>query len=156
MELLVMLSLFLLIRSDFQNRWIRSDTLLIFGILQLILACWRTGYEMVLTGILYNCFLLLSWGGGVLLFYTIRHRRLILSLKKKLGTGDFCFLLCLTPVFDTKEFILFLLIGFLVSLGYGCFSSWLTGRSQTIPLVATLGCCYVVLLVKKLIIHYAN
>lgn len=142
MELPLILLLCGLIRSDFSKRCVRADMLLLFGLAQLCYACRHVAYQAVLAGILQNVLVLAVWAGGVLVFYSVRRRQLVVTLKEKIGRGDICFLFCLTPVFGMRGFVWFLLAGFSVSLAYWRFA----GGIRTVPLVGTLGGCYIILL----------
>lgn len=142
MELPLILLLCGLIRSDLVKRHVRADTLLLFGLAQLCYACRYGACQAVLVGMLLNVLVLGMWAGFVLVIYSVRQWQLVVTLKEKIGRGDICFLFCLTPVFGMRGFVWFLLAGFLVSLAYWQF----TGRMRTVPLVSTLGGCYILLL----------
>ena len=151
LELPVFLLLLLLIISDFRMRQVRLSHLLGFGAVQLAVAFYRTDYRFVLCDIGINCMLLILWGMVCVLYYRIYRRSPLSAWKNKIGMGDLIFLFFLTPVFPAGEILIFLCAGLLFSLGYCGIDRLVCGRFRSIPLVSTLGCCYLFVLIKNLI-----
>ena len=140
MEVLLILPLISLIGSDFRKRHIRLYTLLLFAVLLWSVAFYRYGIYVVVFCVFTNSGILLLWWGGILVWNSVRHRRLRLSLKGLIGTGDILFLFILTPVFTFRNFLFFLIGTGLLGLLYH--SLFLKSRPATIPLVSMMGIGY--------------
>lgn len=151
LQIPVILLLSLLIISDFRTRQVRLSYLLGFGAAQLMLAFCGEDVRRVVIETGMNCMLLMIWGMGVVLCYRIFHSYPVKILRHRVGSGDLIFLFFLTPVFSLRGILIFLCIGLLVSLGYCGIDRLVCGRFRSIPLVSTLGCCYVFVLIKNLI-----
>lgn len=151
LQIPVILLLTILIISDFRTRQVRLSYLLAFGVAQLILAFYGKETRMVVIQMGMNCMLFMVWGIGVVLYYRIFHSYPVKILKHRVGSGDLIFLFFLTPVFSLRGILIFLCTGLLVSLGYCGIDRLVCGRFRSIPLVSTLGCCYVFVLIKNLI-----
>ena len=73
--------------------------------------------------------------------------RMVASAQKKtglhpkdyVGAGDLVFVLLLTPFFDLRDYLFFLLVGAVGSLLWWSIVTRLGRRPATIPLVGTLG-----------------
>ncbi|MCR9013204.1 hypothetical protein [Gabonibacter chumensis] len=143
MEFLLTIPLMLLIRSDFKRRVVSVYTLLVFGSLQFIVVLMKEGiYETVIrTGI--NSVVLLFLGIGVCLYLLLKYGPVAFATRRFIGSGDIVFLFFLTPAFAGLEFPKFLVISFLLTLvGWGVCCK--RKRELTIPLVATVGICYLI------------
>jgi hypothetical protein len=133
-----------LIASDFRRREIGVLPLVLSavanGIIGWLQCGWpELGFQMALNliflGLLY---LALCFYVGVI------RRRVYGSLFRAIGAGDLLFLPALAPLFELREFVLFLTVAFALSL-----VGWLAYRSAsrrqvTIPLVGTVGICWVI------------
>jgi len=74
---------------------------------------------------------------GLTLYYSISKRRFINPINRFLGVGDLFFMLSIVPLFSTHKFILFLIIGFIISLIiHLCYSFFY--KVKTIPLAGYL------------------
>ncbi len=142
MELFVILSLCPMIVWDFRHRRILLWQLLLFGILQFALSLWRLGWEIMIQNLTTNVLILFVIGTVLWIYIRIRFGR-----KAVIGMGDIVFVFLLSPCFDSRHFLYFLIISSLLTLGgwlvYCCFSRV---ESKEIPLVAALGICYFLLL----------
>ena len=148
MELLLTIPLMLLIRSDFKKRVVSVYTLLVFGCLQFIVVSKVTGIHETVVRIGINSVVLLFLGLGVVLYVLLKYGRVAFATRRFIGSGDTVFLFFLTPAFGWSEFPKFLVVSFLISL-----IGWLVycgrKRESTIPLVATVGICYLFLLLIR-------
>jgi len=74
---------------------------------------------------------------GVLIYFSIKNKKLINPLKKYIGLGDILFLIAIIPLFMLQSYMLFFITGMLISLMvYGLFKNKLTYKS--IPLAGYL------------------
>lgn len=137
MELIIsVITLIPMIISDIRTRKVNILWLIIFGATQV--------YFFGTENILINTLLLIFMFSGVYGYLIIRH-----GLKSKitnyLGLGDIIFILILTPSFDIREFIYFLIVGFILSIVWW----FILKTKKTIPLVSTLCITYIIWLLMK-------
>lgn len=132
--------LFVLILSDFRRREIGTLWLLVFGVLSFVCSiCYFGGMTVVIHLLSNLTFLTLLYGFLAVYTRTVRHE----SLHRAIGAGDLLFLPVLSPLFPLREFVLFLTASFILSLaGWGVYTL-LTRRDSTIPLVGTVGICFI-------------
>lgn len=126
-----------MILSDIRTREVNVLWLLLFGIIQF--------YFNGISNVSYNLCIVLLLLFGMYLYLIFKH-----GYKSKLtdyfGIGDILFLLSLTAAFPIREYIYFLIIGFIVSI-----VGWLLSTNKrTIPLVSTLGATYLIWLLIKI------
>ena len=121
--------------SDFRSRKIALWSLLLLFALCLPISIYIYGGSVVVNRIVLNILLLAYLGTGILLYLWVRHRRFTNPLRRYLGTGDLLFMLALTPLFNPKEFLIFLLVSMVGGLAWWMVSS----RKDSIPLVGILG-----------------
>ena len=151
MELLLLLPLILLIRSDFREKQVGILPLLLLGILQWGWVFWEYGGSLLWWRIVLNGSVLLVMGMGVLLYLLVKYGKRTNPLNGFLGSGDIWFLICLLPAFEVKEFVWFLVISFLLTIA-GWMVYRLSGkRNDRIPLVGTVGICYSIYLIYRFI-----
>ncbi|MDR1755727.1 MAG: hypothetical protein LBR65_02045 [Culturomica sp.] len=141
------LPLFIMIRSDFRERQIGVVWLILFGLLAVAGNClefgWREfGFRMLVNGTAVFCMAAVVW-----LYLRLRYG----TTKGYIGWGDLWFLACLTPLFGLRELVGFLTISFVLTLAvwWMCKNAWTT-RGE-IPLVGTVGLCYIGYVCLKLI-----
>lgn len=144
----MLIPLIMMIRSDFRQREVNMYCLVCFGLLQFFYVYWLFGvYEVLKRGII-NLGILLFLGLGIVLYLKVRRVRWVRVVHDYIGLGDILFFIFLIPVFKELEFIRFLLVSFIFSLiWWGVYS--LRTEVLTIPLVSTVGICYVVLVVFR-------
>ena len=132
-----------LIVSDFRRREIGVGGLILFGGLNITIGWLQCGWSwvgfrvalnLVLLGLLY----LLLW------FYVgvIRRRVYGGPLWRTVGAGDLLFLPVLAPLFELRDFVLFLTAAFILSLAGWLLYRWISKFRTTIPLVGTVGICW--------------
>lgn len=126
-----------MILSDIWTRKINVLWLLLFGLIQL--------YFNGISNVSYNLCIVLFLLFGMYLYLIFKY-----GYKSKLtdyfGIGDILFLFSLTAAFPIREYIYFLIIGFIFSI-----VCWLLStNNKTIPLVSTLGATYIIWLLIKI------
>ena len=85
---------------------------------------------------------------GVYLFYMIKYKGRQNILNKRIGAGDLLFIGILCCAFSPYNFILFLLIGFFLTItGFVISGLAKTPNQNTIPLAGWLAGCYIVLFI---------
>lgn len=132
-----------MILSDFRSRKIALWSLLLFFALCLPISIHLYGGDAVVNHIVLNILLLAYLGAGILLYLWIRHRRFTNPFRRHLGSGDLLFVLALVPLFDLKEFLIFLLASMIGGLIW-----WLiSGRKRSVPLVGILGIAFGIYLI---------
>jgi hypothetical protein len=133
-----------LILSDFRRREIGTPGLILSAVLNTalggLLCGWpalglRVAVNLVFLAMLY----LALWGyvAGI-------RRRAYRSLFQAVGAGDLLFLPVLSPLFEPREFVLFLTAAFFLSLAGWSVYRLIFRRRTTIPLVGTVGLCFLV------------
>lgn len=150
MELLALVPLAWMIRSDYRERVVRLYPLLFFGILTVAGCCWMYGGWECLVRVASGVCLLLFLMVGVGLYLSVRYGKKT-NFKEYLGVGDVLFLFCLTPAFEMREFTLFLIVAFVLTLLWWGFRSFGKEMIRGIPLVSTVGVCYVCYVLYRLI-----
>ncbi len=154
MELVAFVPLAWMIRSDYRERVVRLYPLLFFGIFTVAGSCWIYGWRECLLQVVGGVCVLGFLMAGVLLYFSVRYGRKMNSFKEYMGLGDVLFLLCLTPSFGVREFTLFLLAAFVLTLLWWGFRSREKEIDRGIPLVATVGLCYVCYILYRLIYRW--
>lgn len=141
MTLLPIIPLAYLIYSDYKSRQVPLWVLLLFLLFQ-VLAFFSIESITILdlqVNVLIVSILLLS------IYVYLKLRKL--SINKSIGAGDVIFLFSLTFTFRYIQFNYFLIIAFLLSLIFIILYNKISKRNskvQTIPLISTVGFCYVV------------
>ena len=74
---------------------------------------------------------------GITLYYSLKNGRIVNPINQYIGIGDFIFMLAIVPLFNLKEFILFIICGFIFSLIIHFISSSFK-KTKTIPLAGYL------------------
>ncbi len=135
-----------LIVSDWRRRCISVAWLAITAGVSFVSALLCFGGTLVAARLATNLpFLALLYGG--LWFYL----RLVRRRERAIGLGDLLFLPLLTPFFDLYGFVLFLTGSFGVSLlGYGFVFSMTKQKTRSVPLVSTVGSCFLIYLTVRL------
>ncbi len=125
--------------SDFRHRSVSVVWLAAFGVATIGCSLlqygigttlWRTGFNLALLIVLSS--LIFGW-------LLLRKKKTGLHPKDYVGAGDLVFVLLLTPFFDLRDYLFFLLVGAVGSLLWWSIVTRLGRRPATIPLVGTLG-----------------
>lgn len=138
--------LLFLIVSDYRERRVGVGWLLVFVGMQWGCAFWQAGVEVVMFRGCVNGGLLMGMGMCVAGYLSCRQRRWVNPLRGYVGAGDVLFLGGFVPVFSPREFVCFLTVSFAVSLGYWGVRQLRRGEKETVPLVSTVGGCYLLCL----------
>lgn len=140
MEVLLLWSLLVLIRSDFRERQVGVPVLLVFGGIQWGICLAELGIVVFTERVLDHFLLLAVWGMGAGIWFRWLRPGRKSTRTGWIGKGDVAFLVCFLPVFPLRAFLAFLLVSFGISLIY-----WLISKKSpfaTIPLVSMVGICY--------------
>lgn len=139
-----------MIYSDFRIRRVALADLLVFGLLQWVGVWYEWGGEIFVMRLCCNCLLFVGLGTGVAGYYLLRYGCSFVRLREQVGGGDVWFCLSLFPVFNGREWVLFLTISCLLILSvWWVYVRW-KGKAVTIPLVSGLGCMYIPVILKNL------
>ena len=131
----MLIPVIVMIVSDFRRREVAVWSLILFSITSMATAIYSYGWSATVTNIVHNALVLCYLGVGLLIYMRIRYRRFVNPLNGYLGAGDLWFMLALSPLFPSKEFLIFLLVTMAGSLIW-----WvIRGRNGTIPLAGMLG-----------------
>ncbi len=97
-------------------------------------------------------FILLNMA-GVILYFSIKNKKLINPLKKYIGLGDILFLIAIIPLFVLQSYMLFFITGMIISLiFYGLFKSKF--KYKSIPLAGYLSGYLGVLMIINFFMPY--
>lgn len=143
-KLLSILVIMPMIVSDFRYRYISLHWLIAFTLTALYLRCCACELYPALLNIGVNVLITLFMLLGTGLYFRIRYGGWGIRFRDCIGTGDLLFLFSITLLFEPETFLSFLVISLLFSLAWHYISVRISGRDKTIPLVATIGVCYLV------------
>ena len=85
---------------------------------------------------------------GLVLYYSIREKKIINPINSMIGLGDVLFFLAIAPLFDLKSYILFFIVGMIFSLVIHLFVNTIK-KQKTVPLAGYLAIMLVVFLGLK-------
>lgn len=127
--------------QDFRERRISLAGLVMLFILGLLFSCLALQWMELIRRIAFN-----SLFAGIILVsgtLLVKLRRPGDSVSSFIGSGDFLFLLSISPLFAFGAFLVFLNTSMIiVLLGYGIYLSFARNRaSSTIPLAGALALC---------------
>lgn len=71
------------------------------------------------------------------------------SAQSVIGKGDLLFILFLTPYFNPRDYLIFMLASFVTTLLAWCIATLVRKGNGNIPLVSGVGICLVILLVYR-------
>ncbi len=147
MEYLVLLPLIVMIVWDIKFRYVLLWHVLAFGTIQLVL-CWqRYGWQLAGINALMNLISVLLITIFIHIYVYIRFQDF---RTKVMGGGDVVFIILLTPYFSYRDFLLFLVSSFTITLIiWGVYSLKKKEAIATadVPLVSGMGICYSLLLI---------
>lgn len=148
MELLPLIPLSFLVYTDYKEKMISIFPLLSFIAIQIFLAVWLFGINILIERVLFNLFILLMLSFGVYIYCKLRR----LKVFEMTGLGDILFIIGLAPMFDTKKFLIFLIISLLISLLYWL-ANFVLRKDNIVPLVTTIGFSYGIYLIFMFLEH---
>ncbi len=139
--------------GDFRHRYVDLWALVLFGVVAASLSVLEYGWRQALGNTLINIALLVYLCAGIVLWLRLRNGRWINPLRGHVGSGDLVFMLCLTPLYDLRGYLLMVLLASAAALVWWILVRWIfirynpvrwamirIGKRQvTIPLVAMLG-----------------
>lgn len=137
--MLLLPPLVLMIISDFRCRKINIYWLIVLFAVVATVAVIVLGGRASGMNILFNTGLLVYWAVAWMVYRWIRYRDWANPLNKHIGVGDVLFFLTLTPMFEFKDYLIFLITALAFSLAWWIIMVALRRKAQTIPLVATSG-----------------
>ncbi|MGV8094893.1 MAG: hypothetical protein AB2L24_23825 [Mangrovibacterium sp.] len=140
MELLLLIPLIPLIVSDWKNRHVLIWNILLFAVMQIIICLNNNGFARTSYNMLLN-----TLTGIIIALMTGVYFKLRGKLQKELiGWGDILFILCLTPAFSVRSFLIFMILSFVSTLIIWLMLKLWRKISGSIPLVSGMGLCYAV------------
>ncbi len=149
MELLLLLPLGLLIYWDFRVRSVLLWHLLLFGLIQTGVCIYKYGVTLAGWNALINAAILLFMGVAVAVYFFFRYRK----KQNPIGMGDVIFILLLTPYFNHRPFLYFLILSFTLTLiGWVAWNFNRKEKPKNIPLISGVGICYALLLIYNSIV----
>lgn len=144
--LVTFIPLAVMVRSDIRTRRVSVYWLLLFLLAAFVSAGLYLGGTTMAGRLKINLTFLLLLYIFLGFYVCVVRRRAFLSFTGTIGLGDLIFLPALSPFFELRDFVLFLTVAFLFSLGiYGLFKLFGKDRSwRSIPLISTVGICFMV------------
>ncbi|MDR2936142.1 MAG: hypothetical protein LBU80_02215 [Rikenellaceae bacterium] len=133
------LPLGVMIRSDFRERQVGVLALVFFASLQFGYALLSAEAHKVLLNLTANLGLIGLAGGALWIFLHVLRPG---DSRQMIGAGDGWFIVALAPLFELRGYVFFLTAAFLLSLGWWWVVGLLRRRPDTIPLVGTVGVCF--------------
>lgn len=131
-----------LIVQDLRYRYVSIWVLLLFGVLLLATSWLEHGFEAICLRMLFNVCLLLLLYIGIRLYVRLRYGAKEKPFHKHIGWGDAWFLVALTPAFDLRSYVWFLILSLSVTVLVFMAYQWTAKRTHTIPLVSALGIAF--------------
>jgi hypothetical protein len=137
--LLLFIPAFPMIISDFRCRRVALLWLVILAVCDAAIAIILYGLNTAFINFIFNTAILIYMFLGVMLYVYIKNRK-ISSIKHYAGIGDVLFFFALTPIFEFRSFIYFIIGSCLAALAW-----WLTvyavyHKKRTVPLAGISGC----------------
>lgn len=146
MELLLLPSLIFMIYGDFRYRKILLWHVLLFGAIQIGVCIYKYGIVNTGWNTVINTAILLIIGLVVGIYSALRFK----GKKRPIGMGDILFILFLTPYFEYRVFLNFLITSFSLTLiGWIIWRYFMKKPSENIPLVSGVGICYSLLIIYQ-------
>lgn len=125
--------------SDFRRRVINTYLLAIFALLVIYSVYINEGVYLLKTRILWNGTFLLYMFSVMSVYLWLTKR----PISKSIGIGDIMFIFTITPLFEFREFIIFLVLAFAATLIFHALFS-MYNPTRTIPLVSGVGISFIV------------
>lgn len=128
-----------MIISDFRCRRVTLLWLVILAVGDAAISIILYGLNTAVINFLFNIAILIYMFLGVLLYVYIKNRK-ISSIKHYAGIGDLLFFVALTPIFEFRSFIYFLIGSCLASLAWWTVIYIAYHKKRTVPLAGISGC----------------
>lgn len=142
LQIITAVALLVIVFSDFREYMISVVWLAVFALSNITAGFVELGIRPAGINLLLNMaqlILLYTFLWGYVKFLRVNKYR---SLRNAIGLGDLLFIPALTPLFTPVDFMLFLIVSFVLSLAFWGVMGIVTKKRSAIPLVGTVGCCY--------------
>lgn len=131
--------------SDYRSRTVGIVPLCIFFITISFASAKETGLSCSLWNFASNLAVCLLLWGCLNTYFILRHKK----LSDNLGAGDMVFIACMTPYFDMRNFMSFLVLSFILTLAVWTLTYKIRKNDTDIPLVTGLGVCLIIVISYK-------
>lgn len=149
--LLSILPLFKMAFDDYRKREIHVLWLFLFAILVIAGCFLQKDCIIVLSNMFYNTLVLSLLLTSIIIWLSVRKREFVNPFIEHLGWGDIIFLMALTPVFNSRNYLIYLIASSIFSIIYWVVYNELkrnrNNRDSAIPLVTTASITYVAYLI---------
>ncbi len=133
---IALLSVFVIITiQDFKYRAIHAVTIIGIGIIAIILNYLEP--QLTFFDVLKNIGFLVITSSAFMIYLTIKNKTFQNPIDQSIGLGDLLFLIVITPLFQVQQYILFFIIGLMISVVVFILSKSIL-KEQTIPLAGYL------------------
>ncbi|MDR2125801.1 MAG: hypothetical protein LBP63_03080 [Prevotellaceae bacterium] len=140
-----------MIISDFCLRRVTLAWLVILAVCNIITATVLYGLRTAGINFIFNFAVLIYMFLGVLLYVYIKSRK-IATIKHYAGLGDVLFFLVLTPIFEFRHFVYFLIGSCLAALAWWLIIYVVWHKKRTVPLVGISGCTFFLFIMINILI----
>lgn len=132
--------------EDYRKREINVLWLFLFVLLVIVNSIHMKSYITIMSNMFYNSLILCFLLASISIWLSIRKREFVNPFIQYIGWGDIIFLWALTPVFNLRGYLIYLIISSSISIIY-----WMTynkliqkrhNLDSTIPLVTMAGITY--------------
>lgn len=143
-----MLALIWILYQDIKSRLIHVSLPIIIFVSALIINYYSI--ELNFKMALFNAIFILINIIGLVIYFSVKNKKLINPINKSIGLGDLLFFFALTPLFNVKPFIVFFIFGLLFSLVTHLLISILKkDKNATIPLAGYLSAFLIINILFK-------
>ena len=133
------INLLAMIISDFRKRVVNAYILAVFALLGIYSVWTNEGVSLFKTRMLWNIAFLLYMFSVMVVYLWLTKRQ----ISESIGIGDILFIFTLTPLFELREFIVFLTLAFAGTLIFHIILSKYY-PTKTIPLISGVGISFIV------------
>jgi len=126
---------------------------LVFGLF-LVKGIYLLGIKESLRSIVFNLAFITIQLGGLIIYYSLKKKKVINVLKEKIGIGDILLFVSFCAGFSTINFVLFFLAALLFSLVFfGLYNFLSSSKKKYIPLAGTFALFYTLLMINSYIFN---
>lgn len=151
-QLILLIPLAALAAGDLRTRTVSLVWLIVLSGLSVAVAWNMNGLWQTVVNVASNMFMLFYLSIGVIIYIRIKVGAWINPLKEYIGSGDLIFLAALTPLFELREYVTFLICVSLFSLAWMLVARAVCRSVRTIPFAATMGIALGVTIIVKTLI----
>ncbi len=156
-QLIICFVLLVLAIQDFRLRavhWILFPILLSLFIIDSLS---HVDLKDYISGIAINLLLVSTQGVVLLVYYTVRGKKLKHILTNTLGLGDILFIIIMAFAFSWTSFLLFYIAGLIFALFFWMITIFITGNShRLIPLAGLLAIFMIIVMIAEAFIPEIN